>query len=97
MVGVAASMAEGARLVQAERKDNLLIEGRVKSGRGRDALEGCTEVAEGMFETAFVEHAYIEPEAGWARRVDDRIEVNVTTQTPYMDRDEVANVMKLDQ
>jgi aldehyde oxidoreductase len=48
-----------------------------------------------VFETAFVEHAYIEPEAGWARRVGDRIEIHVTTQTPYMDRDEVANVMQL--
>ncbi|MBN9536747.1 MAG: molybdopterin-dependent oxidoreductase, partial [Alphaproteobacteria bacterium] len=49
----------------------------------------------GVFETAFVEHAYIEPEAGWAERVGDRIEIHVTTQTPYMDRDEVANVMQL--
>ncbi len=40
-------------------------------------------------------HAYIEPEAGWAERVGDRIEIHVTTQTPYMDRDEIANVMQL--
>jgi CO/xanthine dehydrogenase Mo-binding subunit len=52
-------------------------------------------VAEGVFETAFVEHAYIEPEAGWAQRVGDRIEIHATTQTPYMDRDEVASVMRL--
>jgi CO/xanthine dehydrogenase Mo-binding subunit len=52
-------------------------------------------VAEGTFETAFVEHAYIEPEAGWARRVGDRIEIHATTQTPYMDRDEIANLMRL--
>ena len=30
------------------------------------AFAGCAAVAEGIFETAFVEHAYIEPEAGWA-------------------------------
>ena len=59
------------------------------------AFAGCAAVAEGVFETAFVEHAYIEPEAGWARRVGDRIEIHVTTQTPYMDRDEVASVMRL--
>jgi CO/xanthine dehydrogenase Mo-binding subunit len=52
---------------------------------------GCRSV----FETTFVEHAYIEPEAGWARRVGERIEVHVSTQTPYMDRDEIALVMKL--
>ncbi len=50
--------------------------------------------ASGEFETPFIEHAYIEPEAGWARRIEGgRIEVAASTQTPYMDRDEVANVL----
>ena len=50
--------------------------------------------AGGEFETPFIEHAYIEPEAGWARRIEGgRIEVAASTQTPYMDRDEVANVL----
>ena len=44
---------------------------------------------------AFVEHAYIEPEAGYARRVGDRIEIVACTQTPVMDRDEVAHVLGL--
>jgi CO/xanthine dehydrogenase Mo-binding subunit len=61
-----------------------------------ETFSECAAVAEASFETAFVEHAYIEPEAGWARLVDGRLEVHVTTQTPYMDRDEVAQVMKLD-
>src|SRR5690606_11574225 len=45
------------------------------------------------FETSYVEHAYIEPEAGFARRVGDRMEITACTQTPYMDRDEVAHVL----
>ena len=48
-----------------------------------------------------VEHAYIEPEAGYAeprrqRRRRDRIRIFACTQTPYMDRDEVASVLGLD-
>jgi CO/xanthine dehydrogenase Mo-binding subunit len=43
--------------------------------------------------TTFVEHAYVEPEAGYARRVGDRMEVTVSTQAPYMDRDEVALIL----
>ena len=35
------------------------------------------------------------PRRAGPQRVGDRIEVHVTTQTPYMDRDEVANVMRL--
>ena len=50
-------------------------------------------VVEGEFETGFVEHAYIEPEAGFARRVGDRIEIQACTQAPYMDRDDVAKIL----
>ncbi len=58
-------------------------------------LRLAAAVAEGAFETGFVEHAYIEPEAGYARRVGDRIEIVACTQTPYMDRDEIALIMGL--
>ena len=93
--GVDAATAVDAPLVQADRPKNLLLDGGVRRGDAAAAFGECAAVAEGVFETAFVEHAYIEPEAGWAQRVGDRIEIHVTTQTPYMDRDEIANVMRL--
>jgi aldehyde oxidoreductase len=95
LFGVDAATAPGAPLVQADKPRNLLLEGGVLSGDPVAAFASCAAVAEGTFETAFVEHAYIEPEAGWARRVGDRIEIHASTQTPYMDRDEVASVMRL--
>ncbi len=58
-------------------------------------MRRAAAIAEGAFETGFVEHAYIEPEAGYARRVGDRIEILACTQTPYMDRDEIALIMGL--
>ena len=93
--GVDAAMASDAPLVQSDRPRNLLLDGGVRYGDAASAFAGCAAVAEGTFETAFVEHAYVEPEAGWARRVGDRIEIYATTQTPYMDRDEIANLMRL--
>ena len=95
VIGLDAAMAPDAPLVLPDRPGNLLQDGGVRKGDAAAAFAGCAAVAEGSFETAFVEHAYIEPEAGWARRVGDRIEIHVTTQTPYMDRDEMAIVMKL--
>ncbi len=95
VMGLDAAMAPGAALVLPDKPGNLLQDGGVRKGNSAAAFDGCAAVAEGNFETAFVEHAYIEPEAGWAQRVEDRIEVHVTTQTPYMDRDELAIVMKL--
>ncbi len=95
VIGLDAAMAPGAPLVLPDRPGNLLQDGGVRKGDAAAAFASCAAVAEGSFETAFVEHAYIEPEAGWAQRVGDRIEIHVTTQTPYMDRDEMAVVMKL--
>ncbi len=95
VTGIDAATAPGAALVQADKPGNLLLEGGVRRGDAAGSFAGCAAEAHGVFETAFVEHAYIEPEAGWAQRVGDRIEIRVTTQTPYMDRDEIASVMRL--
>ncbi len=96
VMGLDAAMREGAALVQADKPGNLLLDGGVRRGNVDNALRACAAIAEADFETTFVEHAYIEPEAGWARAVNDRIEIHVSTQTPYMDRDEVAQVMGFD-
>ena len=52
-----------------------------------------TLLSKALSRRAFVEHAYIEPEAGFARRVGDRIEIQACTQAPYMDRDDVAKIL----
>ena len=75
---------------------NVLCRGRVATGDVEAGLQSAAH-AEISTETAFVEHAYIEPEAGYARRVKNRIEVVACTQTPYMDRDELALILNLRQ
>ncbi|WP_407528672.1 molybdopterin-dependent oxidoreductase [Methylobacterium oryzisoli] len=95
LTGVAAALAAGAPALHAGVPDNVLTHGRLT--RGDVALghaAGAATVA-GAFETAFVEHAYIEPEAGYARRVGDRIEVTACTQAPVMDQEDVARVLGL--
>ncbi len=93
--GIEAALAETARKVQDDRADNVMAHGFVSKGDVDQALAESDIVVDGAFETGFYEHAYIEPEAGWARRVGDRLEMTVTTQAPYMDRDEVAQIMGL--
>ena len=93
--GADGARAPGAPLVHEETEGNCLIEGGIERGDARAALACCAVTAEGRFETAFVEHAYIEPEAGWARRVGERVELFVSTQTPAMDRDITAEVLGL--
>ncbi len=91
--GFDAPRADGAVAVQPDWPDNLLADGLVVKGDADTALESADIVVSCDVETGFVEHAYIEPEAGWAQRVGGRIEITVSTQTPYMDRDEVAQIM----
>jgi aldehyde oxidoreductase len=93
VIGTDAALAPGAPLLHAERPDNILITGRVARGDVVSAHAKAAVEVEGTFRTSFVEHAYIEPEAGYARRVGDRIEIVACTQTPYMDRDEIALIL----
>jgi CO/xanthine dehydrogenase Mo-binding subunit len=93
--GVDAALQPGVAVLHDTAPDNVLARGRVVSGAIDDAWGDAAVVAEGTFETSFVEHAYIEPEAGFARRVGDRVEITTSTQSPYMQRDEVAYVMGL--
>ena len=84
-----------APLIHANRPENVLVRGRVVHGDVDRALGEADVVVEGEFETGFVEHAYIEPEAGFARRVGNTIEVQACTQSPYMDRADLAKVLGL--
>jgi CO/xanthine dehydrogenase Mo-binding subunit/aerobic-type carbon monoxide dehydrogenase small subunit (CoxS/CutS family) len=79
--------------IHASHPDNVLIRGRVVKGDVGAAVGGAAFVAEGEFTTSCVEHAYVEPEAGYAERVGDRLRIFAATQTPYMDREEVARIL----
>lgn len=89
------ALADGIEPVHGKRAGNILVRGRVVKGEVDSAIANADHVVEGEFETGFVEHAYIEPEAGFARRVGDRLEIQACTQAPYMDRDDIAQVMGL--
>ena len=93
VVGVEAALAPGAPAIHAGTPDNVLAQGCLQCGDVDVARATAAAVAEGRFETAFVEHAYIEPEAGYAVPCGDRMEVACCTQAPYMDREETARVL----
>jgi len=82
--------------IHAERENNILITGRTRKGNLGSISNSSLVANEGHYETAFVEHAYIEPEAGYAERIGDRITVFATTQAPVMDLEEVANVLGIE-
>jgi CO/xanthine dehydrogenase Mo-binding subunit/aerobic-type carbon monoxide dehydrogenase small subunit (CoxS/CutS family) len=87
------AVADGAAQLHQRSRGNVLTTGRLVHGDVTAALAGSAVTATSTYRTHHVEHAYIEPEAGYAERDGDRLTVVVSTQTPYMDRDEVALVL----
>ncbi len=97
-LGLEAAIAVRGGPVHEGQADNVLARGRLVKGDVEAGFAGAAAIAEGRVETAFVEHAYIEPEAGFAVRVEGAVpEIHITacTQSPYMDRDSVAGIMGL--
>ncbi len=84
-----AARASGAPLLHPHLPGNVLTTGRVVSGSAGPACHAASIA----IETSFVEHAYVEPEAGYAERIGDTITIFASTQAPYMDREEVAGVL----
>ncbi|MGH9758082.1 MAG: 2Fe-2S iron-sulfur cluster-binding protein, partial [Candidatus Acidiferrales bacterium] len=76
-----AAIAPDAPRLHANREGNILVRGRVMRGDVERGLRESAVTAEGEFETGFIEHAYIEPEAGFARRVGNGIEIQACTQS----------------
>ncbi len=77
------------------RAENVMCAGFVKKGDAEAAIARADITAEGTFETRFIEHAYIEPEAGFADWKDGRVEVHGGTQAPHMNRDSLAEILGL--
>ena len=88
-----AAQAPGATQMHAGRPGNVLAQGRVRRGGAGPAHIAADVTVNGRFRSGFVEHAYIEPEAGFARIVGETVEIHACTQAPYMDRDAVAGIL----
>ncbi|MBN9249747.1 MAG: molybdopterin-dependent oxidoreductase, partial [Mesorhizobium sp.] len=87
--------AEGAQLVHESRAGNILTKGFVEQGDPEAALSSAAIIVSGEIETSYVEHAYIEPEGGYAYLDGETLVIVACTQAPYMDRDDTAKVLAL--
>ena len=94
-IEVTAARAAGAAQLHPGRDGNLLVTGRVLSGDGADGLAGAASTVTAAVETAYVEHAPIEPEAGAAWMEGDVLVISACTQAPVMDQEDTAKVLGL--
>ena len=92
----AEATVSGAPVLHSERPNNILTEGYVARGDAEGAFLNSIYVIENRYKTPFIEHAYIEPEAGFAFRDGDRIIIQGCTQAPFMNRDSIADILDLE-
>jgi CO/xanthine dehydrogenase Mo-binding subunit/aerobic-type carbon monoxide dehydrogenase small subunit (CoxS/CutS family) len=96
--GVEAALAPDAPQLHAHAPGNVLVRGHLRRGEAEAAFAASPARAEGTFRTAFVEHAYIEPEAGHALpQADGGMTIAACTQAPVMDQEETARVLGVPQ
>lgn len=79
------------------RTGNIMCGGFVARGDAETRLAQADVTVEGRFQSGFIEHAYIEPEAGFAQMVDGRIEVHACTQAPVMDVEALELILNMDR
>lgn len=94
---VTSAQSEGAAQLHEGRDRNVMCGGFVTCGDPDAALARAAVTVEGRFQSGFVEHGYIEPEAGFAEMVDGRLELHACTQAPVMDLDGLERVLGLDR
>jgi CO/xanthine dehydrogenase Mo-binding subunit/aerobic-type carbon monoxide dehydrogenase small subunit (CoxS/CutS family) len=89
----AAAQPDARRL---HEKGNLLKESRVRRGQPEEAFTRCAIVVEGEYTTPFVEHGYLEPEAGLGiPDADGGVTLWMPTQAAWDDRRELAAILAL--
>jgi CO/xanthine dehydrogenase Mo-binding subunit len=88
------AMAEGAPCVHA--KGNVMATRAIRRGDAAAAFARCRSVIEKTYRTTFVEHNYIEPDAG-AGFVDSdgTLVIYASTQNPHYDHQDVVTVLGL--
>lgn len=87
---------EAAQLHEG-RTRNVMCGGFVTCGDPAAALARAHVTVEARYNSGFVEHAYIEPEAGFAQMVGGRVEVHACTQSPVMDLEALEIILGMDR
>lgn len=91
------AMKPGAPVVHEERGDsNVLRHVQVRKGDVEAAFAQADAVIEGYYITPFVEHAYLQPEAGLAYIDDEgRVAVVCASQWPQDDLHQIAHMLSV--
>ncbi|MDI7277868.1 MAG: molybdopterin-dependent oxidoreductase, partial [Anaerolineae bacterium] len=90
------AMKPEAPLVHEDRRSNVLKHIYVRRGNVEEGFAAADVVVEGSYRTPFVEHAYLQPEAGLGY-IDEqgRVTVVCAAQWPHDDLHQIAHALAL--
>ncbi|HEY80396.1 MAG TPA: molybdopterin-dependent oxidoreductase [Caldilineae bacterium] len=90
------ALAEGAPVIHEENEEgNLLCYIPIRKGDVEKGFAQADVIIEGEYYTPFVEHAYLEPEAGLAVPQEGGVTVYVGSQSSIHDQEDVAAALSL--
>ena len=79
---------------RVHQKGNLLFTRKIKKGDAEKAFTQCAVVVEKTYETSFLEHTYLEPDAGAGYvAADGQLVIFASTQNPHYDHGEVVSLL----
>ncbi|PIR18531.1 MAG: selenium-dependent xanthine dehydrogenase [Elusimicrobia bacterium CG11_big_fil_rev_8_21_14_0_20_64_6] len=93
IIDIPSALAPDAPKLQP--KGNVLSVSKAKKGDAAKALAACDFVHEATYQTQWIEHAYMEPEAALALPEDGRLIVYTQSQGIYEDRKQLAAMLTL--
>ncbi len=79
---------------RVHEKGNRLFTRKIKKGNPEKAFETCAVVVEETYQTSFLEHTYLEPDAGagYVNR-DGTYVIMASTQNPHYDHGELVSLL----
>lgn len=90
------ALKPGAPLIHDDTPGNLLKHIKVRKRDLEDGFAQADVIVEREYRTPFIEHAYLEPEAGVAvPEPDGRLTVYVGSQIPFEDRRQIAEALDI--
>ncbi|MGW8303679.1 MAG: xanthine dehydrogenase family protein molybdopterin-binding subunit, partial [Desulfobacterales bacterium] len=91
----AEALAPGATKIH--EKGNLLFSRKIKKGEVDKAFKQCAAIVEKTYQTTYVEHSYLEPDAGAGYvDYDGTLVIFASTQNPHYDHKELVGLLELE-
>lgn len=91
------AMQPDSVLIHPERGDsNICVHYKIRKGEVETGFKQADVIVEGEYQLPFQEHAYLQPEAGYAYMDEEgRVTVHVAGQWAHTDRHQIAHALNL--